>query len=54
MSHPLPTDRTLAFAAAIISSKPPDLSVRGKNSLTHIHPPTNTRPHTTSKTHIPN
>jgi hypothetical protein len=26
----LPSDRTIAFAAAIISSKPADLTVRGK------------------------
>jgi len=33
MAHPqrkLPSDRTIAFAAAIISSKPADLTVRGK------------------------
>lgn len=32
----LPSDRTIAFAAAIISSKPADLTVRGKPCL---HPP---------------
>lgn len=30
LQRKLPSERTIAFAAAIVSSKPPDLTVRGE------------------------